>query len=64
MIGFGSPGRQGTEKAHGAPLGADEVEKTRAALAWPHAPFEIPADVLARWREIGGRGHSAEARLD
>jgi transketolase len=55
VIGFGSPGRQGTEKAHGAPLGAEEIEKTRAALAWPHAPFEIPADVLARWRDIGGR---------
>jgi transketolase len=59
VIGFGSPGRQGTEKAHGAPLGAEEIEKTRAALAWPHAPFEIPADVLARWRDIGGRSRGA-----
>ena len=59
VIGFGSPGRQGTEKAHGAPLGADEIEKTRAALAWPHAPFEIPGDVLARWRDIGGRSRGA-----
>jgi transketolase len=59
VIGFGSPGRQGTEKAHGAPLGADEIERTRAALAWPHAPFEIPADVLARWRDIGGRSRGA-----
>jgi transketolase len=55
VIGFGSPGRQGTEKAHGASLGADEIEKTRVALAWPHAPFEIPGDVLAHWRDIGGR---------
>jgi transketolase len=59
VIGFGSPGRQGTEKAHGAPLGAEEIEKTRAALAWPHAPFEVPADVLARWRDIGGRSRAA-----
>ena len=59
VIGFGSPGRQGTEKAHGAPLGADEIAKTRAALDWPHAPFEVPGDVLARWREIGGRSHGA-----
>jgi transketolase len=59
VIGFGSPGRQGTEKAHGAPLGAEEIEKTRAALSWPHAPFEIPADVLARWRDIGGRSRAA-----
>src|SRR5437868_1256575 len=59
VIGFGSPGRQGSEKAHGAPLGAEEIEKTRAALAWPHPPFEIPADVLARWRDIGGRSRGA-----
>jgi transketolase len=59
VIGFGSPGRQGTEKAHGAPLGAEEIERTRAALAWPHAPFEIPANVLARWRDIGGRSRGA-----
>jgi transketolase len=59
MIGFGSPGRQGTEKAHGAPLGAEEIEKTRAALVWPYAPFEIPANVLARWRDVGGRSQGA-----
>ena len=37
LIGFGAPNRQGSEKAHGAPLGADEVAKTRDALNWPHA---------------------------
>ena len=42
VIGFGAPNRQGSEKAHGAPLGADEVAKTRAALDWPHEPFQIP----------------------
>src|SRR6266480_4502714 len=42
VIGFGAPNRQGSEKAHGAPLGADEVAKTRAALNWPHQPFQIP----------------------
>ena len=46
MIGFGAPNRQGTEKAHGAPLGGEEVAKTRDALNWPHAPFEIPEAVL------------------
>jgi transketolase len=59
VIGFGSPGRQGTEKAHGAPLGTEEIEKTRAALGWPHAPFEIPGNVLARWRDLGGRSRGA-----
>jgi len=54
-IGKGSPGRAGTAKAHGEPLGADEVRNTRAALDWPHGPFVIPEDIAARWnaRERG-----------
>ena len=59
LIGFGAPNRQGTEKAHGAPLGADEVAKTRAALNWPHQPFQIPELVLDQWREAGVRGRAA-----
>jgi transketolase len=59
VIGFGAPNRQGTEKAHGAPLGAEEIANTRAALDWPHEPFEIPDLVLKRWRGIGERGHAA-----
>jgi transketolase len=59
VIGFGAPNRQGTEKAHGAPLGADEVAKTRAALHWPHKPFQIPEFVIERWRKIGTRGQGA-----
>jgi transketolase len=59
LIGFGAPNRQGTEKAHGAPLGADEVAKTRAALNWPHEPFQIPEHVLDQWRKAGARGHAA-----
>jgi transketolase len=59
VIGFGAPNRQGTEKAHGAPLGADEVAKTRAALHWPHEHFQIPEAVIERWREIGTRAQGA-----
>jgi transketolase len=59
VIGFGAPNRQGTEKAHGAPLGTEEIAKTRTALDWPHAPLQIPESVLAQWREIGARGHAA-----
>jgi transketolase len=59
VIGFGAPNRQGSEKAHGGPLGADEVAKTRTALDWPYPPFEIPVHVLEQWRGIGLRGQSA-----
>jgi transketolase len=48
-IGQGSPGRAGTAKAHGEPLGADEIAKTRAAIGWPHPPFEIPPAVRNLW---------------
>ncbi len=48
-IGAGSPAREGTAKAHGEPLGAEEIAATRARLGWPHAPFEIPAEVAAAW---------------
>ena len=54
-IGKGSPAREGTAKAHGEPLGTDEIRHTREAIGWPHAPFEIPAVVAARWdgRKLG-----------
>ncbi|WP_341206442.1 transketolase [uncultured Psychrosphaera sp.] len=48
-IGFGSPNKQGTHNCHGAPLGDDEIKAARELLNWPHAPFEIPADVYAGW---------------
>jgi transketolase len=58
VIGFGAPNRQGTEKAHGAPLGAEEIAKTRAALDWPYEPFQIPELVIEQWRTIGARGQA------
>lgn len=56
VIGYGSPSKQGTSATHGAPLGDDEIAATREALGWPHAPFEIPDDVLNTWRVAGTRG--------
>src|SRR5437016_1567286 len=58
LIGFGAPNRQGSEKAHGAPLGPDEVAKTRDALNWPHQPVQVPEVVLEQWRKAGARGHA------
>jgi len=48
-IGQGSPNRANTAKAHGEPLGADEIALTRERLGWTHGPFEIPAGVYADW---------------
>ena len=49
VIGKGSPNRGGTSKAHGEPLGVEEIALTRKALGWEHAAFEIPADIYAAW---------------
>ncbi|SDH44880.1 transketolase [Pseudomonas benzenivorans] len=59
-IGFGSPNKQGKEDCHGAPLGADEIALTRAALGWNHGPFEIPAEIYAEW-DAKAAGAAAEA---
>jgi transketolase len=59
-IGQGSPNRANTAKAHGEPLGAEEIALTRAALGWPHAPFEIPADVYSAW-DAKAAGQRTEA---
>ncbi len=58
-IGFGAPKKAGTAKAHGEPLGAEELAAAKAAIGWTGAPFEIPADVLKAWRAIGAKGASA-----
>ena len=52
-IGFGAPTKAGSSKAHGSPLGADEIAATRKALGWDAAPFEVPSDILDAWRLAG-----------
>ncbi len=59
VIGQGSPGKAGTHDVHGAALGADEVQATRDALGWSHAPFELPAEVAQAW-DARERGRAAE----
>ena len=54
VIGFGAPTKAGTSGAHGAPLGAKEIEGARKALNWPYPPFEIPDAIRAAWAAVGG----------
>ena len=49
QIGKGSPNRANTAKAHGEPLGAEEIGLTRNAIGWAHAPFELPEAVYEAW---------------
>ena len=49
VIGRGAPTKQGHHDTHGAPLGAEEVARTRAVLGWPHAPFVIPPETAELW---------------
>lgn len=60
VIGKGSPNKEGSESCHGAPLGKEEIELTRARLNWPHAAFEIPDNVYAGW-DAAEKGAAAEA---
>jgi len=59
-IGFGSPNKAGSHACHGAPLGEDEINLTKAALGWDHAAFEVPADIYAGW-DGKDKGAKAEA---
>ncbi|MDB5503617.1 MAG: transketolase [Tardiphaga sp.] len=60
-IGFGAPTRAGTSKAHGEPLGAEELAGAKKALDWNYGPFEVPDDILQAWRNVGKQGASAHA---
>jgi transketolase len=62
-IGKGSPNRADTAKAHGEPLGAEEIKLTREALGWEHPPFVIPQAVYDDWN-AKTRGLSQEAAWD
>ena len=60
-IGYGSPGKQDTFEAHGAPLGEEEVKLTKKKLGWPvEPPFYVPEEALAHFRETVRRGAKAE----
>ena len=61
-IGFGSPNKSGSEKAHGSPLGESEVKLVRKKLKWSYEPFEIPKNIIEEWRKIGSTGKIKENR--
>jgi len=61
VIAKGAPKKANTGAAHGAPLGAEEVAATRAAIGWPHAAFEVPEAVRAGW-DAREAGRKAEKR--
>lgn len=59
VIGFGAPKKAGTSKAHGEPLGAEELAAAKKALGITGGAFEIAADVLKTWRNFGAAGAAA-----
>ena len=63
IIGKGSPNKSGSHDCHGSALGEAEVAATRAEIGWPHAPFEIPADVYAGWNQKD-KGAARESAWD
>lgn len=63
-IGYGAPTLEGQPKAHGAITGDDEIAGIRENLGWPHAPFEIPDDILAMWRSLGVQSPANEPSFD
>ena len=61
-IAWGAPTKAGTADAHGAPLGEDEIRKTKENYGYPSMePFFVPDEALAHWRETADRGAAAEA---
>ncbi|WP_349362699.1 MAG: transketolase [Roseitalea porphyridii] len=52
-IGFGAPTKAGTAKAHGSPLGPEEIAGARVTFGWTAEPFEVPSDILDDWRVAG-----------
>jgi len=65
QIGFGSPNKQNSSKAHGAPLGEDELKLTKLNLGWSsEESFDVPADVLNKFRSVKETGIKAQENWD
>ena len=59
-IGYGSP-LEGSEKCHGAPLGAEKLQKSKEKLGWTYPPFECPNEVFEHCKEAANKGAKAES---
>ncbi|NWG17166.1 MAG: transketolase [Chloroflexi bacterium] len=64
IIGYGSPNRQGTSKAHGSPLGKDEVKLVKDFFGWPQEDFYVPGEALEHFRSAIERGAALENEWD
>ena len=60
-IGYGSP-LEGSEKCHGAPLGADNLQKTKEKLGWEYPPYECPQEVFDHCAEAAKTGAALEVK--
>lgn len=63
-IGWGAPTKAGTNKAHGSPLGAEEIAGARKFFSWDYAPFEVPNDIIDAWRAAGSAGAGKRAEWE
>jgi transketolase len=65
IIGYPSPNKMGTSKAHGAPLGEDEVRLTKEKMGWdPDKQFYVPDEVYADFAKAADRGAAAQAEWE
>jgi transketolase len=60
-IGWGAPTKAGTAKAHGSPLGAEEIAGARKFFGWDYPPFEVPNEIIDGWRKAGSAGSGNRA---
>jgi transketolase len=58
-IGYGAPKKAGTSKAHGEPLGGEELAGAKSALGWRHGAFEVPEPIRDAWAKAGRKGRRA-----
>ncbi len=60
-----APTKRNSPEAHGAPLGAEEVRRTKEIMGWPtEPPFYLPEDALAHWGEAGARGAGLQSEWE